>query len=78
MTRLIAMISLHTGKNFVHQLTLIFDVIGSPHPQEIAHIKNPQARKFLSSQSGKRKQLFSKLYPDASMDAWVLLDELLR
>lgn len=43
-----------TGKNFIDQLTLIFDVIGSPQPDEVAHIQNSQAKKYLSSQKGKR------------------------
>jgi hypothetical protein len=32
------------GKNFVHQLTLIFDVIGAPKPQEVSHVKSSQVR----------------------------------
>ena len=42
------------GKNFIDQLTLIFDVIGSPQPDEVSHIQNSQAKKYLSSQRGKR------------------------
>jgi hypothetical protein len=42
------------GKNFIDQLTLIFDVIGSPQSDEVAHIQNSQAKKYLSSQKGKR------------------------
>jgi hypothetical protein len=44
-----------TGKNFIHQLTLIFDVIGSPNALEIAHIENQEAIKFLESQKTKKK-----------------------
>ena len=33
---------LFPGKNFIHQLSLIFDVIGSPQHNEIAHIQNIQ------------------------------------
>ena len=40
---------LFPGKNFVHQLTLIFGVIGSPPDSAVAHITNKQARKFLAS-----------------------------
>ena len=28
------------GKDFIHQLRLIFDVIGAPHKDEVAHIEN--------------------------------------
>ena len=44
---------LFPGKNFVHQLSLIFDSIGSPSAQQVMHIKNAQARKFLESQQSK-------------------------
>ena len=46
---------LFPGKNFVHQLTLIFDIIGSPRPSQVGHIKSTQARKFLESVQGKTK-----------------------
>ena len=35
---------LFPGKNFVHQLTLIFDVLGAPAPSSVAHITNAQVR----------------------------------
>jgi serine/threonine protein kinase len=38
---------LFPGKNFVHQLTIIFDVIGGPSQEETSHVKNSQAKKFL-------------------------------
>ena len=88
------------GKNFVHQLTLVFDVIGSARDEELVHIINMEATKFLKSQKGKPKVMFffllpeylsvylndifsfmkvpfSTIYPSASPDAWVLLDNLL-
>jgi hypothetical protein len=40
---------LFPGKNFVHQLTLIFDVLGAPPPSAVQHITNAQAVKFLQS-----------------------------
>lgn len=42
------------GKNFIDQLTLIFDVIGSPTDEEVSHIQNSQAKKYLASQRLKR------------------------
>lgn len=65
------------GKNFVHQLTLIFDVIGSPLPQEVSHIKNVQAKKFLESQVGKQKVPFAKIFSQASADTLNLIENLL-
>ncbi len=68
---------LFPGKNFVHQLSLVFDVIGSPVESDVRHIVNHEAKKFLASQSGKNKIPFRKIYPNASSDAWALLDCLL-
>ena len=65
------------GKNFVHQLQLIFEVIGSPQPSQVAHITNQQARKFLDSQSGKKKKPLQLLYKNASASALAAVDGLL-
>jgi hypothetical protein len=37
------------------QLTLIFDLIGAPKKEEVAHVKSSQARRFLEGVSNKRK-----------------------
>ena len=65
------------GKNFVHQLTLIFDVMGCPKLSETNHIRNGQARKFLDAQVGKRKRPLTALFPSASIECLSLLDDLL-
>ena len=65
------------GKNFVHQLQLIFEVIGSPRPSQVAHITNGQARKFLDSQAGKKKMSLQVLYKAASPAALAMVDGLL-
>lgn len=43
---------LFPGKNFVHQLQLIFDVIGTPAKAEVAHIRNRQVRVIASATLG--------------------------
>jgi len=68
---------LFPGKNFVHQLTLIFDVIGAPRPQEVAHVKSSQAKRFLDSVAAKKKVPFATLFPEASREALSLLNSLL-
>jgi serine/threonine protein kinase len=68
---------LFPGKNFVDQLTLIFDVIGSPLASEVSHIKNSQARKYLDTQNSKRALPMEKLFPKASQNALALLENLL-
>ena len=68
---------LFPGKNFVDQLTLIFNIIGTPLASEVSHIRNSQARKFLSNQNGKRAVPMQDLYPKASQSALALLENLL-
>lgn len=36
--------ALFPGKNFIHQLSLIFDVIGAPKREEVAYIRSTEAR----------------------------------
>lgn len=67
------------GKNFIDQLSLIFDVIGCPKAIDIEHIQNSQARKFLESQTWKKKKSLSQLYPTCLEQAPIeLLDSLLQ
>lgn len=68
---------LFPGKTFIHQLSLVFDVIGTPSPSDVRHIVNTEALAFLQSQRGKRKVAFSTLYPHAESSAWSLLDQTL-
>ena len=68
---------LFPGKNFVHQLSLIFDVIGMPAKADVVHIKNTQAKKFLASQKDKPKVDFCLIYPAASSAAHSLLESIL-
>lgn len=68
---------LFPGKNFVHQLTMIFDVIGGPSQEETSHIKNSQAKKFLESQYNKPTIPFMTCIPNLTQDASNLIEKLL-
>lgn len=68
---------LFPGKNFIEQLTLIFNVIGSPRQSEISHIENAQAKKFLETQRGKRRVSFQSLFPEYPAEAIQVLETLL-
>lgn len=68
---------LFPGKNFVHQLTLIFDVIGAPDAEDVAHIRNSQARKFLDSVADRLRVPFAELFPGATAPAVDLLERFL-
>lgn len=69
--------ALFPGKNFMHQLSLIFDVIGTPPPETAARIKSAQAQKFLRSLGKRPKVPFRSLFPNASDPSLDLLDRLL-
>lgn len=66
------------GSSFIEQLSLIFDVIGSPAPSEVEHIRGAQARKFLLEVEGKAHVAFTELLPGTDEDGANLLDLLLR
>lgn len=42
-------------QNFKDQLSLIFSAVGSPKPHEVAHIRNPEAIRFLESMQDRVK-----------------------
>ena len=65
---------LFPGKNFVHQLTLILDVLGCPKDEEISHITSHQAIKFLDKISGKKKKPFSSLFPTNETNNLMAID----
>eukprot|EP00903_Cladosiphon_okamuranus_P008905 g8524.t1 len=69
---------LFPGSSFVDQLSLIFDVLGAPAPDEVAHIKGAQARKFLDKLTGREGVPFSDLIPGTQGDAAALLESLLQ
>ena len=68
---------LFPGKNFVHQLQLIFEVVGSPRAEEVDQVNNKQARKFLASIEGKRKVPFDRILALAVPPANAVLEALL-
>ncbi|KAJ0403438.1 hypothetical protein ATCC90586_001727 [Pythium insidiosum] len=70
--------ALFPGKNFLHQLTLIFELIGTPPSDATARIKSSQAQRFLKSLGKKPKVPLRTVFPMASDDALDLLDRLLE
>ncbi|CAM9786723.1 unnamed protein product, partial [Discosporangium mesarthrocarpum] len=66
------------GTDFINQLTLIFDVVGAPKPEEVAHIRGNQARKFLRKLQGKKAKPLSQVLPGITPQAASLLGKLLR
>ncbi|KAF8037813.1 hypothetical protein BT93_B0608 [Corymbia citriodora subsp. variegata] len=68
---------LFPGKNVVHQLDIMTDLLGTPPPETIARIRNEKARRYLSSMRKKQPVPFSQKFPNADPLALRLLERLL-
>ncbi|KAL6864679.1 hypothetical protein ACP4OV_015830 [Aristida adscensionis] len=68
---------LFPGKNVVHQLDIITDLLGTPSPEAISRIRNEKARRYLSSMRRKRPIPFTQKFPHADPQALSLLERML-
>ncbi|XP_073115368.1 mitogen-activated protein kinase 9-like [Elaeis guineensis] len=68
---------LFPGKNVVHQLDLMTDLLGTPSPESIAGIRNEKARRYLSNMRKKQPVPFSQKFPGVDHLALSLLEHLL-
>ncbi|CAA3026882.1 mitogen-activated kinase 9 [Olea europaea subsp. europaea] len=68
---------LFPGKNVVHQLDLMTDLLGTPPPEAISRIRNEKARRYLSSMRKKQPVPFKQKFPNADPLALCLLERLL-
>ncbi|CAO2818130.1 unnamed protein product [Amaranthus hypochondriacus] len=68
---------LFPGKNVVHQLDLMTDLLGTPAPEAIARIRNEKARRYLASMRKKPPIPFSQKFPTVDPLALRLLERLL-
>ncbi|XP_074312234.1 mitogen-activated protein kinase 9-like [Silene latifolia] len=68
---------LFPGKNVVHQLDLMTDLLGTPSPEAISRIRNEKARRYLSSMRRKQPIPFSQKFPKVDPLALRLLERLL-
>ena len=77
LAELIGRTPLFPGKNYIHQLEMITDVLGKPTDEEINMFENEKARKFMRSLPSKKKVSFAVLFPNASEPALDLLSKML-
>ncbi|XP_040380193.1 mitogen-activated protein kinase 7 isoform X1 [Oryza brachyantha] len=68
---------LFPGKNVVHQLDLMTDLLGTPSMDAISRIRNDKARRYLSSMRRKQPVPFSEKFPNVDPLALKLLQRLL-
>ncbi len=65
------------GDDYIHQLRLIVDVLGSPSDVDMAFIKSARARAFMAKHAGKPPVPLAALFPRASHLALDLLGRML-
>lgn len=68
---------LFPGKNVVHQLDLITDLLGTPLQEVVSRVRNEKARRYMSSMQKKPPVQFSQKFPNADPAALRLLQRLL-
>ncbi|XP_073128640.1 mitogen-activated protein kinase 15 [Henckelia pumila] len=68
---------LFPGKNVVHQLDLMTDLLGTPPSETIARIRNEKARRYLSSMRRKKPIPLTHKFPNADPLALRLLERML-
>ncbi|XP_073226182.1 mitogen-activated protein kinase 9 isoform X4 [Cicer arietinum] len=68
---------LFPGKNVVHQLDIMTDLLGTPPPESIARIRNEKARRYLNSMRKKQPVPFSQKFPNIDPLALRILERLL-
>ncbi|XP_014523310.1 mitogen-activated protein kinase 20 isoform X2 [Vigna radiata var. radiata] len=68
---------LFPGKNVVHQLDLMTDLLGTPSLDTISRVRNEKARRYLTSMRKKQPVPFSQKFPNANPLALRLLERLL-
>ncbi|KAL2922001.1 Mitogen-activated protein kinase 16 [Bienertia sinuspersici] len=68
---------LFPGKNVVHQLDLMTDLLGTPSADAIARIRNEKARRYLSCMRKKKPIPFTHKFPNADPLAMRLLERML-
>ncbi|XP_076933469.1 mitogen-activated protein kinase 9-like [Bidens hawaiensis] len=68
---------LFPGKNVVHQLDLMTDLLGTPPPETISRIRNEKARRYLNNMRKKQPVPFTHKFPNVDPLALKLLERLI-
>eukprot|EP00750_Incisomonas_marina_P005483 INCI13967.1.p1 GENE.INCI13967.1~~INCI13967.1.p1 ORF type:complete len:446 (-),score=86.22 INCI13967.1:56-1393(-) len=68
---------LFAGDDYIHQLQIITDVLGSPSDDDMHFITSHKALRFMQNMRQKELRPFSTLYPRANPEALKLLTEML-
>ncbi|KDO34829.1 CMGC/MAPK protein kinase [Saprolegnia parasitica CBS 223.65] len=68
---------LFPGQDYLHQLKIIMDVVGSPEEAQLDFITNPKAKRFILRQPKKPRVPLSSIYPRATSLCLDLLEKML-
>ncbi|EQC41439.1 CMGC/MAPK protein kinase [Saprolegnia diclina VS20] len=68
---------LFPGQDYLHQLKIIMDVVGSPEEEQLDFITNPKAKRFILRQPKKPRVPLSSIYPRATSLCLDLLEKML-
>lgn len=68
---------LFPGDDYIHQLKLIVEVLGSPSEPDMDFVASSRARAFMQKQAGKPKVPWATLFPKANPMGLDLLDKML-
>ncbi|EMD37500.1 hypothetical protein CERSUDRAFT_83240 [Gelatoporia subvermispora B] len=66
------------GRDYVHQLNMIIDKLGSPSEESLERVGSPYAQDYIRSLPNRPRVSFSMLFPNANPLALDLLDKLLQ
>ena len=69
---------LFPGTDYINQLKIIVEKLGSPTEDDLSGITNDKARRFMLQQSGHEPQPMASLFPSANSNAIDLLERMLH
>jgi len=74
---LLARKPLFPGDNYIHQLDLIFGLLGTPSDEDLEWMTNSRACEYIQSLDSQKKVPLKKIFKNASKNALDLLDKML-
>lgn len=77
MAELLGRRPLFPGDDYIHQLRLIVDVLGSPSDSDLEFVTSSRAKAFMKRQAGKQPRTLASVLPKASPAALSFLSQLL-
>jgi serine/threonine protein kinase len=77
LAELLARKPLFPGDDYIHQLHLISDVVGTSPDDDLSFVPSERARKFMANLPPKPRVDLATLFPEASADALDLLNKML-